>query len=231
MRVKLPGGIGTNSGQVGQSRITLLGAGSAAASGAGVAAGLTGSSLVVEGGTVGGPDVAVGLAGSGPAPAGEAICPDSDTASSAVRVGSVRCCRNATAPASNSATMAAMPQTAALFETEARAVVFDGLADLAAPIDDPALDVTEHDILVLKNTGPRTPAGMPEAGGPLALVESGDRIRMSVAGRTLDLLVDAAVLARRQAPAAPRRGWDRLVAEQILQADEGCDLALLRANG
>ena len=54
--------------------------------------------------------------------------------------------------------------TPALFETEARAVVFDGLEDLAARIDDPALDVTEGDIMVLKNAGPLTPAGMPEAG-------------------------------------------------------------------
>jgi dihydroxy-acid dehydratase len=73
------------------------------------------------------------------------------------------------------------------------------------------------------------------AGGPLALVESGDRIRMSVARRSLDLLVDDAVLARRRAawraPAMPRRGWDRIVAEQVLQADEGCDLAVLRAGG
>jgi hypothetical protein len=29
----------------------------------------------------------------------------------------------------------------------------------------------------------------------------------------------------------PRRGWDRIVAEQVLQADEGCDLAVLRAEG
>jgi dihydroxy-acid dehydratase len=168
--------------------------------------------------------------------------------------------------------------TPALFETEARAVVFDGLEDLAARIDDPALDVTEADIMVLKNAGPLTPAGMPEAGylpipsklaragvkdmvrmsdcrmsgtafgtivlhitpeaaagGPLALVESGDRIRMSVARRSLDLLVDEPVLARRRAawraPATPRRGWDRIVAEQVLQADEGCDLAVLRAGG
>src|SRR5208337_970360 len=53
--------------------------------------------------------------------------------------------------------------TPALFETEARAVVFDGLEDLANRIDDPGLDVTEDDILVLKNAGSLTPAGMPEA--------------------------------------------------------------------
>jgi dihydroxy-acid dehydratase len=168
--------------------------------------------------------------------------------------------------------------TPALFETEARAVVFDGLEDLAKRIDDPALDVTERDILVLKNSGPLTPAGMPEAGylpipqklaragvkdmvrmsdcrmsgtafgtivlhiapeaaagGPLGLVESGDRIRLSVRQRKLDLLVSDDVLARRRAawqpPARPARGWDRMVAEQVLQADEGCDLAVLRATG
>ncbi|MCV3242480.1 dihydroxy-acid dehydratase [Mesorhizobium sp. ZC-5] len=50
-----------------------------------------------------------------------------------------------------------------LFEKTARAVVFDGLADLSARIDDPDLDVTEDDALVLKNAGP-IGAGMPEAG-------------------------------------------------------------------
>ena len=165
--------------------------------------------------------------------------------------------------------------TPALFETEARAVVFDGLADLARRIDDPALDVTERDALVLKNAGPLTPAGMPEAGylpipkrlaaagvkdmirisdcrmsgtafgtivlhvtpeaaagGPLALIETGDRIRLSVRERRIDLLVAEAELARRRQawrpPPKPRRGWDRIMAEQVLQADEGCDLAVLR---
>jgi len=69
----------------------------------------------------------------------------------------------------------------------------------------------------------------------LGLVESGDRIRLSVQQRTLDLLVDAATLEKRRAawraPVVPRRGWDRIVAEQVLQADEGCDLAVLRADG
>jgi dihydroxy-acid dehydratase len=168
--------------------------------------------------------------------------------------------------------------TQTLFEKEARAVVFDGLEDLANRIDDPGLDVTEDDILVLKNAGPLTPAGMPEAGylpipsrlaragvkdmvrmsdcrmsgtafgtivlhitpeaaasGPLGLAKSGDRIRLSVANRSLDLLVPAEELERRRAswspPAKPQRGWDRLIAEQVLQADEGCDLSMLRAGG
>jgi dihydroxy-acid dehydratase len=73
------------------------------------------------------------------------------------------------------------------------------------------------------------------AGGPLGLVESGDRIRLSVKDRALDLLVAKDVLDRRRAawqpPAKPMRGWDRIIAEQVLQADEGCDLAVLRAGG
>jgi dihydroxy-acid dehydratase len=73
------------------------------------------------------------------------------------------------------------------------------------------------------------------AGGPLGLVQSGDRIRLSVAARSLDLLVPAEELERRRAiwapPVKPKRGWDRLIADQVLQADEGCDLAVLRAEG
>jgi dihydroxy-acid dehydratase len=69
------------------------------------------------------------------------------------------------------------------------------------------------------------------AGGPLGLVESGDRIRLSVKRRSLDLLVDDVTLAKRREtwrpPAKPGRGWDRLIAEQVLQADQGCDLAIM----
>ncbi|CAN5316549.1 IlvD/Edd family dehydratase [soil metagenome] len=66
------------------------------------------------------------------------------------------------------------------------------------------------------------------SGGPLALVRTGDRIAVSVKERRLDLMVDAAELARRRAamPAPPkpvRRGYDRLYHDHVLQADEGCD--------
>jgi dihydroxy-acid dehydratase len=67
-------------------------------------------------------------------------------------------------------------------------------------------------------------------GGPLALVRTGDRIALSVAGRRLDLLVDPAELDRRRAhleaatpEATKRRGYDRLYHAHVLQADEGCD--------
>ena len=51
-----------------------------------------------------------------------------------------------------------------LFEGEGRAVVFESLDDLSARIDDPDLDVTPTDYLVLKNAGPLGGPGMPEAG-------------------------------------------------------------------
>src|SRR6266699_6670059 len=162
-----------------------------------------------------------------------------------------------------------------LFEHEGRAVVFSSLADLAARIDDPALEVTPQDILVLQNAGPRSPAAMPEAGylpiprklaqagvkdmirvsdarmsgtafgtivlhvtpdcasgGPLGLVRSGDRIRLSVKERRIDLRVEDAELKARAAaakPAAdnPSRGYAKLYAQEILGADAGCDFAFL----
>jgi dihydroxy-acid dehydratase len=71
------------------------------------------------------------------------------------------------------------------------------------------------------------------AGGPLALVASGDRIRISVTERCLDLLVDDAELARRRArwtpPAAPpERGYGKLYMDHVLQAEHGCDFDFLR---
>jgi dihydroxy-acid dehydratase len=163
--------------------------------------------------------------------------------------------------------------TPRLLVHEGRAVVFDSVADMAARIDDPDLDVTADDILVLRNAGPKGAPGMPEAGylpipkklgrqgvkdmvrisdarmsgtafgtivlhvtpesaagGPLALVRSGDRIRLDVPARRIDLLVDEAELAARAAalPAPVRpdwaaRGYARLFHDSVMQADEGCD--------
>ncbi|SDN76023.1 dihydroxy-acid dehydratase [Ensifer sp. YR511] len=71
-----------------------------------------------------------------------------------------------------------------LMETEGRAVVFTSLADLAQRIDDPELDVTPEDFLVLQNAGPCSDAAMPEAGFipiPLKLARQGvtDMVRIS----------------------------------------------------
>ena len=71
------------------------------------------------------------------------------------------------------------------------------------------------------------------AGGPLALVRTGDRIRLSIQERRVDLLVDEAELARRRAamPARPplaERGYAKLYQDHVLQADGGCDFDFLR---
>jgi dihydroxy-acid dehydratase len=162
-----------------------------------------------------------------------------------------------------------------LFEKEGRAVVFTSLEDLSARIDDPDLDVTPDDFLVLQNAGPLSASGMPEAGylpipaklaragvrdmvrisdarmsgtaygsivlhvtpdsasgGPLAKVRNGDRIRLSVKERRIELLVAPEELARRKAAPAPvpERGYARLYRREILQADRGCDFDFLRQH-
>ena len=71
------------------------------------------------------------------------------------------------------------------------------------------------------------------SGGPLGLVRSGDRIRLSVKQRRIDLLVEDAELARRAAapraePPKPERGYARLYAQEVLGADQGCDFAFLK---
>ena len=168
-----------------------------------------------------------------------------------------------------------------LLQHTGRAVVFESIEDMTLRVDDPALDVTADDVLVLRNAGPKGAPGMPEAGylpipkklaregvkdmvrisdarmsgtafgtivlhitpesadgGPLALVKSGDQIRLDVAGRRIDLLVDEAELQKRRAaqpkPATPgwaKRGYAHLFNETILQADEGCDFDFMTGKG
>ena len=163
----------------------------------------------------------------------------------------------------------------ALMEHEGRAVVFEGLEDLAARIDSPDLDVTPEDVLVLKNIGPKGAPGMPEAGyipiprklaqagvkdivrisdgrmsgtafgtivlhvtpesaigGPLGLVRDGDRIRLSVSGRSIEVLLSPQELeARRHAqPVQERsaaRGYRKLFLQSVMQADRGADFDFL----
>ena len=85
--------------------------------------------------------------------------------------------------------------------------------------------------------GTVVPHVAPEAagGGSPGLAGTGDTIRLSVRGRSLDLLVDERELGRRRAKSgrAARqsrersRGYFRLYAEEILQADEGCDFRFM----
>jgi dihydroxy-acid dehydratase len=72
------------------------------------------------------------------------------------------------------------------------------------------------------------------AGGPLALVRTGDVISLDVEARRIDVEVDDAELAARTPNEAtvagfanPARGWERLYVDHVLQADTGADLDFL----
>jgi hypothetical protein len=74
-------------------------------------------------------------------------------------------------------------------------------------------------------------------GGPLGLVQNGDEIRLDVAGRRIDVLVDEAEFERRRAalkagaePPWAERGYARLFRQTVLQADEGCDFDFMRSR-
>jgi dihydroxyacid dehydratase/phosphogluconate dehydratase len=104
----------------------------------------------------------------------------------------------------------------------------EGVQDLVR-ISDARMSGTSYGAVVLHVA--------PEAavGGPLALVQDGDRIRLDVGDRRLDLLVDEAELeARREAWTPPEkkdeRGYRRLHEDHVLQANEGCDLDFLRGR-
>jgi len=75
----------------------------------------------------------------------------------------------------------------------------------------------------------------PEAaiGGALALVKNGDRIRLSVKERKIDLLVDPGEIQKRKSVwkppvTAPTRGYAKLYMDHVLQAEHGCDFDFLR---
>jgi dihydroxy-acid dehydratase len=167
--------------------------------------------------------------------------------------------------------------SAHLLKHRGPAVVFDSIEDFHARIDDPALDIDENSVMVLRGCGPKGYPGMPEvanmplprkllergvrdivricdgrmsgtaygtvvlhvtpeaaAGGSLALVRTGDVISLDVRAGRLDLEVPADELAARtpsqatvEAYAQPRRGWERLYVDHVLQADRGADLDFL----
>jgi dihydroxy-acid dehydratase len=168
--------------------------------------------------------------------------------------------------------------TPKLMTHEGRAVVFDNIEDMTQQMDDPALEVTADDVLVLRNAGPKGAPGMPEAGylpipkklaqagvkdmvrisdarmsgtafgtivlhitpesadgGPLGLVRTGDRIRLDVPKRSIELLVSDDELKKRRAAyngPPPHEGSDRgyswLFQQHVTQADEGCDFDFLK---
>ena len=163
--------------------------------------------------------------------------------------------------------------TPALLHHRGPALVFDGIEDFHARIDDPDLNVDENTILILRGCGPKGYPGMPEvanlilpskllakgvtdmvricdgrmsgtaygtvvlhvapeaaAGGPLGLVRDGDIIELNVSERSLQLEVSDEELAQRtpapsmtDAFANPKRGWERLYIDHVMQADRGAD--------
>jgi dihydroxy-acid dehydratase len=77
----------------------------------------------------------------------------------------------------------------------------------------------------------------PEAyvGGPLALLRTGDIVRLDLAARRLDMLVGDDELARRRALwTAPtphfERGWGWMFSRHVTQADKGCDFDFLERD-
>lgn len=154
---------------------------------------------------------------------------------------------------------------------EGRAIVFDSIEHYHAAIDDPALEIDEHCILIMRGAGPigypggaevvnmRPPAyllkkgihslpcvgdgrqsgtsGSPSilnaspeaaAGGGLALVKTGDRVRIDLRACTANMLVDDAELEQRRAalpdrPFAPesQSPWQEIFREKTAQFAEG----------
>ena len=101
-----------------------------------------------------------------------------------------------------------------------------GVRDLVR-ISDARMSGTSYGTVVLHAS--------PEAavGGPLAVVRTGDWIRLNVQQRSLELLLDEAEIDGRmrsfRPPASEHlRGYPRLYIEHVLQADEGCDFDFLR---
>jgi L-arabonate dehydrase len=71
-----------------------------------------------------------------------------------------------------------------LLKHSGKAIVFEDIDDFKNRIDDPALDVDENSVLVLKNVGPKGYPGMPEVGNmsiPTKLLTKGitDMVRIS----------------------------------------------------
>lgn len=107
-------------------------------------------------------------------------------------------------------------------------VLRKGITDMVR-ISDARMSGTAYGTVVL-HTAPEAAAG-----GPLALVQNGDRITLDVAQRSLHLHVDEAELERRRAawqpPTPPlQSGYWKLYIDHVLQADEGADLDFLRGQ-
>ena len=102
-----------------------------------------------------------------------------------------------------------------------------GVKDMVR-ISDARMSGTAYGTIVLHVT--------PEAavGGPLAIVKNGDKIKISVKNRSLDLLITEEEMQNRlkklhiKSPPKYHRGYKKLYYDTVLQADGGCDFDFLR---
>jgi len=108
-----------------------------------------------------------------------------------------------------------------------RKLAIQGVKDIVR-ISDGRMSGTAFGTIVLHVT--------PESaiGGPLAYVQNGDRIRLSVSRREISLLVTEQELAsrRERAPVvvpSAERGYQKLFLDTVTQADKGVDFDFLRA--
>jgi dihydroxy-acid dehydratase len=104
-------------------------------------------------------------------------------------------------------------------------ILKQGITDMVR-ISDARMSGTAYGTVVL-HTAPEAAAG-----GPLALVKTGDRIELDVEKRSLRLLVSDAELASRRShwkapPPHSHRGWVKLYVDTVQQADKGVDLEFL----
>jgi len=158
------------------------------------------------------------------------------------------------------------------------ALVFDSYDEMAAAMEDEALEVTQDSVLILRNAGPVGGPGMPEwgmlpiprkllkqgvrdmlrisdarmsgtsygacvlhvspeshIGGPLAAVRRGDVVSVDVAARSIEVALSEREMAQRLHDWTPPnrdypRGYNRLFAQHIRQAHDGCDFDFLEGT-
>jgi dihydroxy-acid dehydratase len=101
-----------------------------------------------------------------------------------------------------------------------------GITDMVR-ISDARMSGTAYGTIVL-HVSPESAIG-----GPLALVKNGDRIRISVKERKIDLLISESEMSKRKSAwrepsARPNRGYAKLYMDHVLQAEHGCDFDFLR---
>ena len=164
-----------------------------------------------------------------------------------------------------------------LFEKTGKAVVFEDIKSMSKLIDNKSLKISKNDFLILKNIGPKTVYGMPEAGylpipkkllksgvkdmirisdgrmsgtafgtiilhvspessvgGPFSIIKNGDKIKLSVKNKRLDLIISKNELKNRLSKQISKkipnikRGYLKLYYDSVLQAHEGCDFDFLQ---